>query len=402
MCDCGSRCTKGEYKLVLGMKYTHKLTRRDFLVGSGIATLTFLQACMSTTKQISGVLDQTVPIKYSTAGSDAVRFFASSGYVQDVNRINVAVARLQKAGFIVNNQESAYRRYSRFSGTDIQRSADLQDIIFGKTHVPKLLLGVRGGYGAMRILPLVNWARLGDIMREHGTMLVGFSDVTAIQLALMAHGHTISFSGPMIDSDFGSPHLSSYTIHNFIACISNPSVTVMVNQSFAKNSIEGVFWGGNLSILSALVGSTYIPTIEGGILFIEDTGEQPYRLERMLQTLYLSGILARQKAIVLGCFEMDNSIVDQYDNNYNLASVVQTMRRLLKIPIFTDFPFGHIADKVTMPLGATAKISPRNDGYAATFSQYPYLKDAKFNLSALFDTEYQNPLIPHTGDIEPE
>ncbi|MBN3860026.1 LD-carboxypeptidase [Neisseriaceae bacterium PsAf] len=363
-------------------KNMNKINRRDFLTASGIATAAFIQAC-TTTKPTTEI--KKIPAKYG-AGNNVARFFASSGYIQDYSRINLAISRFQRAGFSVNNQEAAYRRYRRFSGTDAQRAADFQDIVQGRTGVPKLLLGVRGGYGAMRILPMVDWGRLGAMMREHGTMLFGFSDTTAIQLALMARGQMVSFSGPMVYSDFGNPNVSSYTIKSFIECVSNPSVTVVANGSFIKNSIEGVFWGGNLSVLSALVGSAYMPKIEGGILFIEDVGEQPYRIERMLQTLYLSGILSKQKAIVLGNFKMGD-IVDQYDSSYNLTSVIATMSRLTNVPIFTNFPFGHVTNKATMPLGAVAKISPNSYGYSVTFSQYPHLDPRKFNLSSLMYVE---------------
>ncbi|QRN41305.1 MAG: LD-carboxypeptidase [Neisseriaceae bacterium] len=361
----------------------NKFNRRDFLTSSGIATVAFLQAC-TTTKSVPEQRSKVLT-KYGL-DNNVAHFFASSGYITDYNRISLAISKFERAGFVVNNQESAYRRYRRFAGTDAQRAADFQDIIEGRTHVPKLLLGVRGGYGAVRILPMVDWVRLGAMMREHGTMLFGFSDTTAIQLALIARGNMVSFSGPMVYSDFGNPRVSNYTIKSFIECVSNPSVTVVANGSFIKNSIEGMFWGGNLSVLSALTGTDYMPKIEGGILFIEDVGEQPYRIERMLQTLYLSGILSKQKAIVFGNFKMDN-IVDQYDSSYNFTSVIATMRRLTNVPILTNFPFGHVINKATIPLGVMAKISPNSYGYSVTFIQYPHLDPSQFNLSSLMDVE---------------
>lgn len=360
-------------------------SRRGFLrAGAAFAGAGLLQACGSTQKPSVTPLSASKVLKPSNGNLNSMRIFACSGFGESTSRSDLAAQRLATAGFVVTNQQAYVRRYQRFAGSDAERAADLQDVAAGRVQVPKVLMGLRGGYGAMRILPLVNWPALGARMREQGTLLFGYSDVTAVQLALLAQGQMCSFAGPMLYSEFGKPQMSEFTTRSFIDNSCNPAMSVVVPamQNYQVRA-EGVLWGGNLSVLSALVGSPYMPQVDGGILFIEDVGEQPYRIERMLQTLYLSGILKRQQAIVLGNFRM-GAIRDVYDSSYTFNAVVQTMARLTRIPVLTGFPFGHTTDKVTFPLGARASLHSTSDGgYQIDFRDYPVLNASVLALNTL-------------------
>lgn len=360
-------------------------SRRGFLrAGAAFAGAGLLQACGSTQKPSVTPVSASKVLKPSNGNLNSMRIFACSGFGESTSRSDLAAQRLATAGFAVTNQQASVRRYQRFAGSDAERAADLQDVAAGRVQVPKVLMGLRGGYGAMRILPLVNWPTLGARMREQGTLLFGYSDVTAVQLALLAQGQMCSFAGPMLYSEFGKPQMSEFTTRSFIDNSCNPAMSVVVPamQNYQVRA-EGVLWGGNLSVLSALVGSPYMPQVEGGILFIEDVGEQPYRIERMLQTLYLSGILKRQQAIVLGNFRM-GAIRDVYDSSYTFNAVVQTMARLTRIPVLTGFPFGHTTDKVTFPLGARASLHSTSDGgYQIDFRDYPVLNASVLALNTL-------------------
>lgn len=360
-------------------------SRRGFLRASAaFAGAGLLQACGSTQKPSVTPVSASKVLKPSNGNLNSMRIFACSGFGESTSRSDLAAQRLATAGFAVSNQQAYVRRYQRFAGSDAERAADLQDVAAGRVQVPKVLMGLRGGYGAMRILPLVNWPTLGARMREQGTLLFGYSDVTAVQLALLAQGQMCSFAGPMLYSEFGKPQMSEFTTRSFIDNSCNPSMSVVVPamQNYQVRA-EGVLWGGNLSVLSALVGSPYMPQVEGGILFIEDVGEQPYRIERMLQTLYLSGIFKRQQAIVLGNFRM-GAIRDVYDSSYTFNAVVQTIARLTRIPVLTGFPFGHTTDKVTFPLGARASLHSTSDGgYQIDFRDYPVLNASVLALNTL-------------------
>lgn len=357
-------------------------TRRDFLTSSSLLTLSFLAGCSvpSPSRRMSPLGSIPIYTQQQTAkGKHVLRLFAPSGFGKDYAGINLAISRLQNAGFTVDNIQAAYRQSGRFAGTDRQRAADLQDIAAGRVQAPEVLLAVRGGYGAMRILKYVDWASLGSCLREKGSMLMGYSDVTAIQLALLAQGHMMcSFAGPMLMGGFSKPEVSAYTLSSFVQCLTHSAMNISVGHGpiyGVNHSVEGIFWGGNLSLLTALAGTPYMPNIRGGILFIEEVGEYTYRIERMLQTLYLSGVLAQQKAIVIGTIKQEDSeVIDEYDSNYTLASVFQRLQRLAKVPVFTGFPFGHIVDQVTVPLGTAAKITPQGLGYQVSFSHYPTIR----------------------------
>ena len=361
-------------------------SRRQFLRAAvALGGAGVLQACGSTAGSATPVQPRITPaVRRPASGNNVVRIFAASGYAEQANRIEIGLRRLYDAGFTITNQQAAYRRYQRFAGSDAERIADLQDVALGRVATPKVLMGLRGGYGAVRLLPHVDWASLGTRMREQGTLLFGFSDTTAIQMALLARGNMPSFAGPMLYSEFGKPQPSVYTMQSFIDSTTRSNNTIHVAEIQSRSvRAEGVLWGGNLSVLASLAGSPYMPDISGGILFLEDVGEQPYRIERMLQTLYMAGILGKQQAVVMGNFRM-GTIRDVYDSSYNFNSVVNTMSRLAKVPVLTGFPFGHITNKTTFPLGAQARIEPMSGGgYSVAFGGYPTLDANTLTLNTL-------------------
>lgn len=342
----------------------------------------------------------TVSTLPNSMNNNTLRIFASSGFAEDNSRIETAFNRLTNAGFTVSNQTAAYRRFQRFAGSDAERIADFQDIATGRVPAPKVLMGLRGGYGAVRLLPKIDWDRLSAKMREQQTLLFGFSDVTAIQLALMSQGSGMpSFAGPMLYGDFSKNPPNSYTMDSFIQTTTHNQTTIVVSefQSQPVRNIDGILWGGNLSVLASLAGSPYIPQIKGGILFLEDVAEQPYRIERMFYTLLLAGILKNQQAIVLGDFRMGN-LRDSYDNSYNLSSIANSIARAVNIPVYTGFPFGHISNKNTFPLGAYAQLRPNNGGYQITFSGYPTLNTTTLNLNSLMFPTPNSTLVDDTNN----
>lgn len=373
-----------------------RLHRRRLLqTGLAAACASVLPACAD--------MAGTQPLHQMPA-SARLRLFACSNYLVRPERIDIGIERLRNAGFTLDNTEALYRRYQRFAGTDAQRTADLQDVATGRVPVPKMLLGTRGGYGAIRLLPAIDWASLGSRMREAGTLLVGYSDICAIQLALLAQGNMGSFAGPMFYSEFGNPDPSLFTLQQFVDTVTSNTRRVQVPTPISQHvDVSGIVWGGNLSVLASLAGSPWMPDIADGILFLEDVGEQPYRLERMLQTLYLSGVFKRQRAIVLGTFRM-STVRDLYDDSYDFDSVVATLRRLTGLPVVTEFPFGHIRDKVTVPLGFPARLRADSNGYSLAFSGYPTLNPSGLRLHTLTEAMAGEPAstsVP-AGDRAPD
>lgn len=314
--------------------------------------------------------------------AQTIHIVACSGQLPDVAQTERGLERLQQAGFHLTNTHATQRRYQRFAGTDAERLNDLNQLIAHRDIPGKILAG-RGGYGAVRLLPQLDYARLCPLLREAGTQIIGYSDFTTIQLALLAQGQLGSFAGPMVYGDFGCHQPSHYTLEHFIGVATQASWTLSCNsQQVDEGQGEGLFWGGNLSVLCSLLGSPYFPDIKGGLLFLEDVGEQPYRIERMLQQLYLSGVLSQQKAIFMGDFGTGN-MTDAYDSNYTLATVIAEIRQICRIPVFTGIPFGHTHHKTTLPLGFPASYQAAPDQLTLTFSDYPHHSTQGLNLSAL-------------------
>lgn len=304
------------------------------------------------------------------ADHHTIELIAPSGYPYDSEAVQRGIERLRTQGHRVGGMDAVRRRYQRFAGTDGERAAELNRLADPARPLPDVVLAVRGGYGAVRILHGLDYDGLKKRLAGQPTALVGHSDFTAIQLALFAKAGLITFGGPMLASDFGAPHLSEFTMWHLWNTLSTPRATVRGTLAQPHDTdVGGTLWGGNLATLAGLVGTPYMPAVEGGILFLEDVNEQPFRLERMLYQLHLSGILGRQQALLLGDF---SGIKDHdSDNGYGLSEMIEHMRAVIGIPIVTGLPFGHIENLVTLPVGAPAHLSAGRHGFELTFSGYP-------------------------------
>ncbi|KWW37048.1 muramoyltetrapeptide carboxypeptidase [Cupriavidus metallidurans] len=300
-----------------------------------------------------------------------VRLIASSGYPHDVAIAARGCAWLKHHGYHVNNPDVLARRYLRFGGTDAERLADLHAIGTGPAR--ELTLAVRGGYGLGRLLDRIEFGRIAEQASASGTPIVGHSDFTAFQLAYLAKAGGVSFAGPMLLADFGEEHVDSFMWRHFEGILRAPvyDIEVEAPQVAAPATVEGTLWGGNLAMLCTLLGTPYMPNIDGGILFLEDINEPPYRVERMLLQLLHTGVLARQQAIVLGDFS--NYRTTDYDNGYNMDAVFDYVREQLRIPVLTGLPFGHCPRKATLPVGGNARLTARADGFVLSLSGYPTL-----------------------------
>ncbi|PTB19301.1 muramoyltetrapeptide carboxypeptidase [Trinickia symbiotica] len=305
--------------------------------------------------------------------SRTIELIAPSGYPPDPTAVERAVARLREAGHTVRGVEAAARRYQRFGGTDAERAGDLNRLADPARPLPDVALAVRGGYGAVRILPALDYDGLGRRLADQPVALVGHSDFTAIQLAMLARSGLTTFGGPMLGMHFGAETPSAFTMNHFWQALTAPSFTLEVEAAqTGLMEARGTLWGGNLSTIVSLVGTPYMPHVDGGILFLEDVNEQPFRIERMIYQLHLAGVLARQQAIVLG--EFSGIKAYDYDNGYGLAAVVEQIRSVTGIPVVVGLPFGHIDDIVTLPVGAKAHLIVHERGFRLTLSGHPHLR----------------------------
>jgi muramoyltetrapeptide carboxypeptidase len=303
--------------------------------------------------------------------SRTIDLVAPSGYPHDPAAVERALGRLRREGHRLENVDATRRRFQRFGGTDAERAADLNRLADASRPLPDIVLAVRGGYGASRILHGLDYLGLRRLA-DQPVAIVGHSDFTAIQCALFAHAGVKSFGGPMFAGDFGAEQTSSFTMQHFWNAISHSSFTV-TSKAPQRQTVDatGMLWGGNLAILASLVGTPYMPPIEGGILYIEDVNEHPFRIERMIYQLHQSGMLGRQQAIVMG--EFSGGRLSDYDNGYSLDAMIEQVRSVIGIPVVTGLQFGHVENLLTLPFGATAHLVATERGFTLKLSDYPHL-----------------------------
>lgn len=299
-----------------------------------------------------------------------IRLMAPSGHAHDPAAMVRGVARLREAGCTVDGLEVLERTELRFAGSDAERAGDINGLATRDT-LPDIALATRGGYGAARLLPLLDYEALRERLREVPLALVGHSDFTALQLALHARSGLCTFSGPLL-ADLGAEPRGEFSWRQFWATLTSPSASVAWRSSIeAHLDLAGPLWGGNLAVLCSLLGTPWFPAIEGGILFVEDVFEAPYRVERMLYQLHLSGVLGRQRALLLGNFS--DCEPGSRDNGYDLAAAFVQIRAVAGIPVLDGLPHGHAERQLTLPFGAPARL--RVDGHAVRLDMgdYPHL-----------------------------
>ncbi len=296
---------------------------------------------------------------------------APSGYCINQQAALRGVQRLTDAGHQVENDEVIRRRYQRFAGTDAERLADVNSLA-SLTSPDTIVMPVRGGYGASRLLDRIDWQSLASRQQRNPLLICGHSDFTAIQAGLLAQANVITFSGPMLAANFGAETLNTFTEQHFWLALRKAQFTVEWQGDGPQCDAQGTLWGGNLAMLISLIGTPWMPTIDKGILVLEDVNERPFRVERMLLQLEYAGILNRQSAIVLGSFS--GAAPNEYDAGYSLESVYAFLRSRLSVPLITGLDFGHEQRTVTLPIGANATLKNTRQGTQLTLSGHPTLQ----------------------------
>jgi len=290
-----------------------------------------------------------------------IYIYSPSGAVRDKQAFKRGVQRLTKLGHSVEVDVHALSSYTRFAGDDATRLAAIHRAADSGADVALIS---RGGYGLTRILSDINYKKVAKSV-EKGVRFVGLSDFTAFQSALLAKTGGQSWSGPALGEDFGQEHPDEIMEACFDDMLSGQGEGAGWRLSTAcakalSHKREGVWaqdatlWGGNLSVLVSLLGTPYFPQVQGGVLFLEDVSEHPYRIERMITQLLHAGVLAQQKAVVLGQFTQYKRT--PHDKGFKLQSVVDWLRGQIKAPVLTDFPLGHIPTKVCLPVGKKVSL----------------------------------------------
>jgi muramoyltetrapeptide carboxypeptidase len=314
-----------------------------------------------------------------------IYIYSPSGAVRDKAAFKRGIARLQALGHEVEIDPDALTSYQRFAGNDETR---LDAIHRAAASGADVALISRGGYGLTRILPGIHYKKVVKAIDE-GMLFVGISDFTAFQSAVLAKTGAITFAGPALCEGFGvggKPDAAGQgsavslapddimeacfddllqaqgegtgwrqALERPLIATDGIAADALCKRATASFSIKNsVLWGGNLTVLTSLLGSPYFPDIKGGTLFLEDVGEHPYRIERMLTQLLHAGVLARQRAILLGQFT-DYKLVS-HDRGFKLQTVIDWLRQKVKVPVLTNLPYGHVQTKVILPVGAKVDL----------------------------------------------
>lgn len=294
--------------------------------------------------------------------------YSPSGVVADKAAFKRGIKHLEALGHEVEADPSALARDMRFAGDDDTRLAAVRRAAASGARVA---LTTRGGYGLSRLLHRLPYAEIAASV-ERGTQWVGLSDFTALQNALLARTGTASWAGPALCEGFGAPEgvddIMQACFDDLLQGVGEgtgwrlPLSDLRAHPALTADdgwTVEApCLWGGNLTVLSSLLGTPYFPQVDGGVLFLEDVNEHPYRIERMLTQWLHAGVLGRQKAVLLGHFtEYKPSPLDK---GYKLSTVVDWLRQQIDVPVLTGLPFGHVPTKVLLPVGQAVQLLVQN------------------------------------------
>lgn len=290
---------------------------------------------------------------------DLLGIVAPGSYISE-EELQDSIKNINQLGFETTYSEKILLQNGYFAGTDKDRADDLMEKFYDKT--VKGIVCARGGYGCSRILPLLDY----DVIRANPKVLIGYSDVTALLYGIYQKAGLVTFHGPVGTSTF-----NDYSVNNFKKVLMNPERTSLFTNStsgedenvygvtsIVKGKRKGRLVGGNLSIMVSLIETPYDVEYSHKIIFIEEVGEEPYRIDRMLTQMIQADKFKNASGIMMGTFskcevkEKDPS----FTKTFTLMEVLQDRLSKLKIPVVYGMSFGHVKDKFTIPFGALAEL----------------------------------------------
>lgn len=287
-----------------------------------------------------------------------IYIYSPSSAIRNKKDFARGIKNLTALGYEIEIDEATLAIHQRFAGDDETR---LTAIHRAAASGADIALISRGGYGFTRLLPFIDYPLIAKAI-TNGMQFVGLSDFTAFQMAILAKTGAVTWAGPALDDFSTATEIDDIMQACFEDMVigqgegSGWRLPKTVTDTTTHYTIDNsILWGGNLSMLASLVGTPYLPNIKDGILFIEDVGEHPYRVERMLAQLLQAGILAQQQAIIFGQFT--GYKLAPHDKGYKLANVVTWLQGQVKARILTGLPFGHVPTKVLLPVGQSVTLA---------------------------------------------
>jgi muramoyltetrapeptide carboxypeptidase len=286
---------------------------------------------------------------------DIIGLIAPASAPSSDEKIQGGVRYLESLGYRVRLGAHVQDRYGYLAGTDADRASDFNAMVRAKE--VKAIFTVRGGYGSLRILSMIDYRMLA----QNPKIIVGYSDITALQLAILRKSNLVTFSGPMTGVEMWKD-IDPYTEEHFWRSItSNKKIGELRNPpgepaSFLQTGkARGRLVGGNLSLVVSLLGSHYMPSTRGAILLLEDIDEEPYRIDRMLAQLLNTGTLRGLAALVCGKFT-DCASKEPETPGFTTPEVLAMYTEMIKCPVLSEFQYGHVPQKLTIPWGLNATL----------------------------------------------
>ena len=290
---------------------------------------------------------------------DVIGIISPSSPVSDKAKLEAGVSYFKKMGYRVKVGNNAMKEWGYLAGTDEERVEDIHNMFLD--HEVKLIICLRGGYGASRLLDKIDYS----IIKNNPKIFCGYSDITVLQNAFFNKTGLVTFAGPMVGVDFYKD-IREFTERNFWNAVTSSELIRIYDPcgeklgSYQGGIAEGRLIGGNLSLFSTLIGTEYLPEPEGKILFLEEVGEVPYRIDRMLNQLRLSGFLGKIKGVILGSFT-DCMESNPQRKSLKLEEVMEDyFIKNIHAPVLYNLKLGHINDNLTIPLGVNVRINGTN------------------------------------------
>ncbi len=291
---------------------------------------------------------------------DVIGLIAPASTPSSEEKILKGALYLEQLGYRVKCGKHIRTIYGYLAGSDNERASDFNEMVHDKN--VKAIFAIRGGYGTPRLLQMIDYRAL----KAHPKIIVGYSDLTALQLAILRKIGLITFSGPMTGSDMWRD-FNPYTEERFWRILtSNKKIGVLDNPDdepliiLRHGKAYGRLVGGNLSLVSCLMGTPFQPPMKNSILVLEDIEESPYRVDRILAQLLNAGILHKLEALIFGKFT-DCVPGNPDDPHLTIDQVQEEFAQKIECPAVMNFQYGHIPRKLTIPLGLKARIDTKRE-----------------------------------------
>lgn len=326
-------------------------SRRHFVKNT--ALLSSLALLNQSFTPLNELADPTPKLKAKRLkAGDTIAISSPAGAVWDDAQVEKFTSILSSFGFNVILCSTLKRKVGYFSGTDDQRVKELNDLFANKA--VNGIFCMKGGWGCARILDKLDY----NLIAQNPKVLIGFSDITTLLNAIYEKTGLITFHGPV-----GNSGWNDWTSTIFKSVVMNAEQPVFPGGpneedkiiTLNKGTATGVLVGGNLSVISSIIGSGYLPDWKGKILFLEETKEEPYRIDRMLTQLKLAGVFKQLNGIALGKFVKCEA--EEPLKAFTFMQVLEQHFKHLTIPVFYGLMTGHIENKLTLPIGAEVSLN---------------------------------------------